>query len=641
MVENESGKVDDQNPLDNGFTTMDDEDGKPTFACNVCPFKTNHARGIKCHISSKHKSPNAKPQDISVTVEDEALEEFGDGILAGSTQQPTDIIVTDADILREYNFSKIPVNDDSLKDTTDGEKDEVDQVMEEILVINQGNTSANDDTVDKFIRSLGDRTAKGDYIDPEHSKVNTCDDKPDLVTDNVILKSKIKELEEKLNIAEVKASDADEKAMEASFEVSELSEEVRKLKEEAKTKDEANEIIIAEKSSMEEEVLKQTKTVKKYSEIMHIMYQERNSNRKEIEKLKTTNELHQLGNPNPGEATTKITEKLKEKTNQLNIANENLKRLARDLANAENKVNDTGNPTVADDKYTKLTALLKTKSNEIRELKKENDKVSGNLKVVQEKLNASTNKIAQLDADKIRLEGQCDNLIEACGRVNANESVTSAVDAKISDEKPKVNKCIHNDKGRCRNGSSCTYKHSLIVCKEYSKVGRCKSEGCLLRHPVGVCLSWRRGQCDKNMSCFYRHPDTEFGSLGSNSPPEAKRRREQSPPKMGSPKVNNYDGEVGQSKTRQDHFLFQRVIELEMEKRKMMPMGPRYSGIYLQAPQTQAPPLSATQPSQAASAPSTIPWTCPAAATQPAQWMGPQAPEFFQAGAQYNPYQYQ
>merc|ERR1712096_227339 len=105
----------------------------------------------------------------------------------------------------------------------------------------------------------------------------------------------------------------------------------------------------------------------------------------------------------------------------------------------------------------------------------------------------------------------------------------------------------------------------------------------------------------------------------------------------GSPKVNTYEGEVGQSKTRQDHFLFQRVIELEMEKRKMMPMGPRYSGIYLQAPQTQAPPLSATQPSQAASAPSTIPWTCPAAATQPAPWMGPQAPEFFQAGAQYNP----
>ena len=82
-----------------------------------------------------------------------------------------------------------------------------------------------------------------------------------------------------------------------------------------------------------------------------------------------------LGGVGKTPAVIAFTEKLKEKTNQLNIANENLKRLARDLANAENKLNDTGNPTVADDKYTKLTALLKTKSNEIREMKKENKEI--------------------------------------------------------------------------------------------------------------------------------------------------------------------------------------------------------------------------------------------------------------------------
>ena len=89
--------------------------------------------------------------------------------------------------------------------------------------------------------------------------------------------------------------------------------------------------------------------------------------------------------------------------------------------------------------------------------------------------------------------------------------------------------------------------------------------------------------------CFYRHPDSEFGSLGPRFSPEAKRKRELSPEKP-LPKPQTNDDKADQQRTNQEHFLYKRVLELEMEKRNMMSHGPRHLSTYLQAaPQAQTP----------------------------------------------------
>ena len=72
-------------------------------------------------------------------------------------------------------------------------------------------------------------------------------------------------------------------------------------------------------------------------------------------------------------------------------------------------------------------------------------------------------------------------------------------------------KCQYEDKGKCRNGTNCNYRHPTTTCSSYSKLGYCYAgRECESRHPESSCRSWKRNRsCSKGDQCYYRHPIKE------------------------------------------------------------------------------------------------------------------------------------
>ena len=72
--------------------------------------------------------------------------------------------------------------------------------------------------------------------------------------------------------------------------------------------------------------------------------------------------------------------------------------------------------------------------------------------------------------------------------------------------KPKLDHtvCKFNDRGYCRNKTSCEYLHQTSICQFFLKDGKCLQQNCPSRHPK-QCKYWRRGYCFRGVQCKYRH----------------------------------------------------------------------------------------------------------------------------------------
>ena len=140
-----------------------------------------------------------------------------------------------------------------------------------------------------------------------------------------------------------------------------------------------------------------------------------------IEKQKTTIELTKQ---NAGfEALDNVDEELKakflEKHKQLEQANKDKRRLAKDLAEAQNK----DNVTVAGDseKCTKLTNILKNQKAETKKASDDTKRLTTANKELQERLNKANNSNTVLVTKNTRLEKQVEDLIETCGEKAKND----------------------------------------------------------------------------------------------------------------------------------------------------------------------------------------------------------------------------
>ena len=250
--------------------------------------------------------------------------------------------------------------------------------------------------------------------------------------------------------------------------------------------------------------------------------------------------------------------KLAEKCKELDQANKDKKRLAKDLAEAQAKDKDVVNDDT--DKCSKLTGLLKTQKADTKKATDEVKKVNIANKELQTKLNKANNENASLVAKTTRLEKQVDDLIETCGQklTDVNRRVSfenqKSIEKTVDKSQSQV-KCFHNDKGRCRNGDECGFAHSNVVCKSFSKLAFCENqEQCPLRHPTGICMYWRGGQCEKEFMCFYRHPEDEFGSMKNDGQrtPDLKRRRT----------FSNQNISCSPDRSSENNFVYQKVLEL-------------------------------------------------------------------------------
>ena len=145
---------------------------------------------------------------------------------------------------------------------------------------------------------------------------------------------------------------------------------------------------------------------------------------------------------------------------------------------------------------------------------KRKTKRQNTLNELQDTMNTANSKAASLEANNVRLEKQCYDLIEALDKEETVEKVKEKSDKRTNSENANA-KCKRHDTGSCHFGTNCNYSHvSNNVCKVFSKFGFCNDEEkCEDRHPTGVCLQWRRSLCDRGLQCFYQHPEKEYGTL--------------------------------------------------------------------------------------------------------------------------------
>ena len=268
--------------------------------------------------------------------------------------------------------------------------------------------------------------------------------------------------------------------IDVNTEVTKLNDEKKTLEEDLTVKNYLNEALIDEKNKLEEKVARFNETIQK-------MFKERNVMKDLIDKKKATVDLTEdtVAEASLNDVAQKLDEKtkqLKTKESLLDQANKDKRRLAKDLADAQqNKNVETDEPG---DKCSKLTSLLKDTKNDLKKANEEVKKTTVTNNDMQEKLNKANNTIVSLETKNNRLEKQVENLIDVCGgqkSIDTNKRVTfDATNGNVSADKSKI-KCIHHDKARCREGSNCSFMHSNVVCKSYSKTAYCENQNsCVL-----------------------------------------------------------------------------------------------------------------------------------------------------------------
>ena len=328
------------------------EDGREEFQCNFCDYKSNTQKGVRTHLTVKHKTEKAskKPSQEAVPI---SADGFNFDSVPKSTQNPSNeppsIQITTDQILAMYKPEK----------------------TEEPLDSSELARFIPDDTIDKVIAELSEPTTEEiNGMDESETAPAEVDPTRRMEMENENLKKSIESYKTKVDELEINV-------LNSQIEVSALTEEVQQLKDEDRLKDQQNAILLGEKNSLDVKICELDNRVSKINGAIHRIFNEKESMKQIIEKQKTTIDFLQNKSPgsntpptngNAAETIKKLNDNLKVKTKDLVDERKKNKELVEELSELQNKLNGKDDNSTDTEKCVKLTKVVSNKSKEIVEL---------------------------------------------------------------------------------------------------------------------------------------------------------------------------------------------------------------------------------------------------------------------------------
>ena len=333
-----------------GFNVTTDENNEKTYNCKTCDTVKDNPKGIKLHIAMKHKHKKPKPKPSTGKIIEESLDGGDFDPLVHSTQVTTDEIRRAEEIANMYAKKEEPTaeNDDQAK------KNDVEFPEASFL-----------STIPSQMLNVPDDSDILDHHDLDSAKAEI-----------LILQSKLKEVTEELKMKDQKLSEYANDLVSAQVEMSNISDEITILRDENNTKDQQNEMLISEKNSLQvvkEDLETKNETlqekVDKYTHTVNKIFGEKEHLEKEIKSMQnnpknakirdTAKEVVELDRSFDTNSKIKqLADKLKTTKSDLQQANEDKKRLAKELATLQ-KTDEPSPDVEDDDKVIRLTSLLK------------------------------------------------------------------------------------------------------------------------------------------------------------------------------------------------------------------------------------------------------------------------------------------
>ena len=155
-----------------------------------------------------------------------------------------------------------------------------------------------------------------------------------------------------------------------------------------------------------------------------------------------------------------------------------------------------------DDILRKMDDDIRRKNNVIDDLeevlKKKNKVIEESMSLKLKENIRLVERIAHLENNAV--EEQASSIVE-CNECRYESRSSKILDEhmKRAHENPDLKRCIFNNRGHCRYGTLCNFRHYSQVCPENQD---CKKEVCEKRHPVKC----RYGQsCPFGHNCSYHH----------------------------------------------------------------------------------------------------------------------------------------
>ena len=165
-----------------------------------------------------------------------------------------------------------------------------------------------------------------------------------------------------------------------------------------------------------------------------------------------------------------------------------------------------------DSKYKKVNDQLSEKTKELKKFNSDFKKAEKKSKELSDIISDKNKKISELENSNTRLKLMKDQAKEMADKQTPKNTPKSP---------SQVMKCKYENRGNCRNGSSCDKAHPKTTCQSHSKLGSCPMQlQCDHRHPFGICYDWQtHGGCYRGDSCRNRHPVEMAAQRASNSDP--------------------------------------------------------------------------------------------------------------------------
>ena len=162
--------------------------------------------------------------------------------------------------------------------------------------------------------------------------------------------------------------------------------------------------------------------------------------------------------------------------------------LAKDFMEAQEKVHGVDGASV--EKCIKLTKDLKSKTSEVKSMDKERNDLKTSLSKWQNDINLKNNKIAELEAQNVKLKDFNNKMYEICKSKGIFEEL-KAKDKKELDTQKRVFEDKAESKQSDRHGNKPKHfkatKPSIDEAKEH-------------------CWFWENGYCRKGIKCSCYHP---------------------------------------------------------------------------------------------------------------------------------------
>ena len=126
------------------------------------------------------------------------------------------------------------------------------------------------------------------------------------------------------------------------------------------------------------------------------------------------------------------------------------------------------------------------------------------------------NMIFHLQHENALLKAKYNDLQNIVGEILETVKIYAKLRIDNDNEMKSKVRCKYQNKGFCREGSSCVYSHREQNCPEFCSSGSCSQDPvCPYRHP-NKCKFWIRGKCWRGATCVYLHRNEDLGSVEDN-----------------------------------------------------------------------------------------------------------------------------